>query len=425
MGHSSILTLITLIAVVAALSGLLMVYLRQPPVVGYILSGSVLGSSLMGGDGDHSSVRLLAELGVILLLYFVGMELSMRTFKLIWRMVSLIVLGEILLGLLIIIPFWAIKDWPIAWLLLGGFCLSLSSTAVAVKILENEEAEKTRAGRITLAILIAQDLAVAPMLLIVEAMSPSTGKQAETSWWVMGGQIVLAVGILIGLVVFLAKRRKWQIHWLHMAEARPDLLPLVSLAVCFGFAGLSGLIGISPAFGAFVAGLIIGNSRHLKPMRNSAEAVQSVLLMIFFLSVGLLLDIGYVFDHFFLLVGLWLIVTVVKTIGNMLLARLMKLSWADCLTIALVLGQIGEFSFVLAATASESRVINQEIQKLIVALTALSLTSSPLFVQLVRRNRHRAIRHIATAQDLFRLLFFRERRLLKQLQKRWKSQNKI
>lgn len=429
------LTGIAIIVVFAALIGLGMVRLRQPAIVGYILAGVVLGPTGLGLVEDRAAISQLAELGVILLLFFIGMELSLRSFRLIWKGAVLMTIAQIGLGVLAVLPPALWFGWPVSWLVLGGFCLALSSTAVAFTILQDVDALKIRAGRMTIGVLIAQDLAIAPMLLIISGLKDynfdhnsnidthiineiAPIEQIESTGYGFGiilFELGLTLLILTLLIYYLSKRRRMDLFWMRLAEKRADLLPLIALATCFGIATLTGLIGLSPFFGAFIAGLVIGNSRQREVMRNSAEPVQVVLLMVFFVSVGLLFDLSYVWDHIWLILLIWLLVTVFKTVSNTLLAKMIGMSWKDSLTLAMVIAQLGEFNFVLAAVALGDGVIDEEIHKLIVAITVISLITSPLYVQLVKRNRHRALRHFDEWQDILRLIFSYERRLSRRI----------
>ncbi len=366
--------------------------------VSYILAGALTGFvvGLTGVGGG-------AMMTPILLLFFIGMELSLSSFRLLWKSTLFVVICQISLGLLILTPLAMWFDWPTSWLLLGGFCLALSSTAVAFNILEEAGATKSRAGRITIGILIAQDLAVAPMLLIMDGiknlpLNASKGGINIVTLYDNLSVIVLELGLTIALIAlviyYLSKRKSIHLAWIAPALKRPDLLPLIALATCFGIASLAGLIGLSPAFGAFMAGLIVGNSRQRESLRKSAEPVQVVLLMIFFLSVGLLLDLNYVWKNLGLFLSLWLFIILFKTGVNYLLVRLVGFNPQDSLNSSLVLAQMGEFSFVLGATAFATGLIDTHIHRLLVALTVLSLVISPLYVQWVRTHQHHAIRHI-------------------------------
>ncbi len=417
------LTGVALIAVLASVIGLGMARVRQPAIVGYILTGVLLGPSALGLVEDREAIAFLADLGVILLLYFIGMELSLRSFRLIWKGAVLVAIAQITLGLIAMLPPYFIFDWSPSWLILGGFCLAISSTAVAFNILEDTQTTKTRPGRIAIGILIAQDLAVAPMLLILNGL-PSASDAGVDSYSAIGEglpillfELGITITLLVLVIIFLSKSKRIDLFFFRQAEQRKDLLPLIALAACFGIATLAGLIGLSPAFGAFMAGLIVGNSRQRDIMRHSAEPIQVVLLMVFFLSVGLLLDLGYVWNNLGLIIFSWLLVLIFKTGCNLFLVKITGANWSDSLTVALVIGQMGEFSFVMAATALGAGVIDSDLHRFIVALCVLSLITSPLYVQIVRRNRHRAIRHIDGLKALFKLVFFKERRFSRSLGK--------
>ncbi len=203
------LTDIAIIATIALLFGMIMTRLKQPAIVGYLLTGLVLGRSAFGFVEDRENVEILAELGVLLLLYLIGMELNLKSFMRIWKTaiggvflqvaVSYVVVGLIALFL----------DWPWELTLLLAFSLSISSTAVAVKILEDIGELHQRTGNIAVGLLIAQDLAVVPMLLIVGSLS---GDVLNISTLVL--TLGLAIAFLSGLILFLSRRERIHLPFL-------------------------------------------------------------------------------------------------------------------------------------------------------------------------------------------------------------------
>ena len=373
------LTGIAIIAVAATLCGMAMVKYRQPAIIGYILAGMILGPSGLGFVQNREGIAVLAELGVILLLYFIGMELSLRSFRYIWKLAIFATAVQIGGSLLAMLGLSQLFGWPTEYAILFGFCLALSSTAVAVKVLEQMGELRSRTGRITIGVLIAQDLAVAPMLVIVSNLAGG-----ELSSWVFI-EVALSVGILVALILYLTGRQKINLPWHHLIEGKPDLAPLGALAWCFMLASLAGLFGMSPAFGAFLAGLIAGNSAQRQLVHEHAGPVQAVLLMVFFLSIGLLIDLGFLFDNFGLVMALWFFVTLFKTALNASILKLQGEKWQSAISVSLVLGQLGEFSFVLGAAALSAAVIDDEIHRLVVIVTVLSLITSPIYTDAARR----------------------------------------
>ncbi len=399
------LTGIAVVAVAAALCGMAMARIRQPPIVGYILAGILLGPSGVGLVEDRGQIAALAELGVLMLLYFVGMELSLRSFRRMWRIVVPAALLQLGASLAVTLLLRHIVGWPIAHAVLFAFVLTLSSTAVGVKMMEDVGALRQRVGRVAVGVLIAQDLAVAPMLLVLAALA-----QDGFDLWAVP-KVALAVGLTVAFIVFLSGRRKLSLPLAGVMFSKIDLTPLAALAWCFAFAAAAGLVGLEAPFGAFLAGLVVGSSRQRHLVFETAKPIESVLMMTFFLSIGLLVDLGYLWRNLGLVLVLWAFVTLFKTALNAGVLRLMGEGWRRAFLASLFLAQIGEFSFVLGAAAIQRGIIDGELHRLIVAVTVLSLISSPLWMNSARRAQHRAARRIDSLGPLLRLLYFREWRV--------------
>ncbi len=411
MHGASDLTGIAIVAVAAVLCGMAMVRMRQPAIIGYIFAGILLGPSGLSLVENRESIDLLAQLGVIMLLYFIGMELSLRSFRTIWKVAILSTMAQIGLSVGALYVLGGMFEWPREWAIFFGFCLALSSTAVAVKVLEDTGELRSSVGRLAIGILIAQDLAVAPMLVVISNMSA----QNEDGLVHMILEVGLSIGILITIILFLTRRSKVNLPFHQIISPSADLKPLAALAVCFGMATIAGVIGLSPAFGAFLAGLIVGNSAQRQEVHENAGPIQAILMMVFFLSIGLLIDLQFVLDNIGLLLGLLAFVAIFKTALNVLILRLQGQNWQTAFSVSLVIGQMGEFSFVMAAVAASTAVINDEIHKMIVALTVLSLMSSPLMFDMNKRIRHRAAGHISSVGGLFRFAYFREWQITKRI----------
>lgn len=403
------LTGITIVALAAMVCGMAMSWLKQPAIVGYILAGVILGPTGFELVQDREQVHFLAELGVLMLLYFIGMELSLRSFRRMWRLAVLTTAMQIIVSVGAMLLLMHLLDWPLEQAVLFGFVLALSSTAVAVRMLQDIGELRTRAGRITVGVLIAQDLAVAPILLIIGSMSGG-----EFSPWVFA-KVFAAVAILTGVIIFLSGRRKINLLFADLLVSKPDLAPLMALCACFGLAAAAGLLGLSPPFGAFLAGLIVGNSAQRQVVYQMAKPIESILMMMFFLSIGLLIDLPFLWDNIGLVAVLWLFITVFKSALNITVLHLMGERWQVAFLSSVVLAQIGEFSFVLGAAAINHAIINTDIHRLIVAVTVLSLVSSPLYMMSARRLQRKAARRIDSWSDLLRIMYFREWRFTRRI----------
>jgi CPA2 family monovalent cation:H+ antiporter-2 len=372
------LTGLALVMGVALLCGLGMRRIGQPPIVGYILAGALLGPSGFALVGDRETVGFLAELGVLLLLFLIAMEMSLYAFREVWKVSAGATVLQIGICVALLLPFvWFGRlAWGEAAVL--GFVIALSSTAVVIKLLEQTNILRQPVGRLVVGVLIAQDLAVVPLLIGVNFLAAGT-----VSGWVTL-KFVAALVVVAVLVWFLARRKRLVIPLVH-EETPPELVALGGLALCFGGAAISGFAGLTPALGAFLAGLVIGNSTARHPMILSTRPIQGVLLMVFFLSVGLLIDFKFLAERWDVLLLLVLAVTVAKTALNIGILALLREPWPHAFIAGVLLAQIGEFSLVIAGAAERGGIITRDLGQTIVAVMAFSLLLAPLWLFATRR----------------------------------------
>ncbi len=372
------LTVTAVVALVALLCGVAMAWMRQSPVIGYILAGVVLGPSGLQLVSDRETVAILAEFGVLMLLFLVGTELDLRRFVAVWRVSVMVAVAQILGSVGVMLLLRQLLGWNLGVAVLLGFVVAISSTAVVIKTLEGSGGLDSEAGRVTLGILVAQDMAVVPMTLVLEGMAADAFSPASLL------RILLSLVFLVALVLFLV-RRQVNLPFGELVSADADLRPLAALAWCFGAAALAGLLDLSPAYGAFLAGLILGNSAQQMPITHAAHPIQAVLLMVFFLSIGLLMDVGFIWENLVTVLVLLAVVTVFKTLLNVLAIRLSGRTWSAAMLVGVTLAQIGEFSFLLSETGLRYKLISAADVRLVVAVTVLSLFLTPLWVLAARR----------------------------------------
>lgn len=358
--------------------GIALARLRQPAIVGYIFAGVLLGPSVLGLVEDRTSISLLAELGIIMLLFVIGMELSVRRFAEVWKIALATTLLQIggSVGLMLLVR--GLLDWSLGTAVLLGFAVALSSTAVVIKLLEQLGELHGPSGRLVVGILIAQDMAVVPMML---GLSTLTGDGLAP---MEGAKVVISIVVLVALVMILLKR-EITVPYAALVAGHGDLAPLAAFAVCFGAAAVAGLSGLSPGYGAFIAGLILGNSTEGHKLVRHAQSIQSILLMVFFLSVGLLLDLDFLWDNIGAVLVMLAVVTIFKTLLNVGALRLQRVAWADAVLAGFALAQIGEFSFLLAGTGLSLGLLQENQGQLVIAVTVLSLVFSPLWLAGARR----------------------------------------
>jgi len=397
------LTGIALVVVAALLCGLGMERFKQPAILGYMVAGVLLGPSALGVVQDLDQINILAELGVLMLLFVIGMELNLRIFKRIWKLAAAVAGLQIAASMLV---FWLLSfvfAWPLEMAVLMGFVVAMSSTAVAIKILQDAGELKTRGGRIAVGVLIAQDMAVVPMMLTVGVMGRGGFE------WMTAVSLTGAIGLLAGLVWYLSRGRKLQLPMPSLSgKKREELGPLMAIAFCFSAAAVSGLLDLSAAYGAFVAGLVIGNSSLKETIFAEVKPIQTILMMVFFLSIGLLIDLNYIWDNLGAVLAILFMVTFFKTALNIGVIRALGQPWSIAVVSGIVLAQIGEFSFLLAGVAVTSGVIPPETQRLVVAVTVMSLLLSPIWTLTARRLHGMASDGIDTVGEVWTVAWGRE-----------------
>ncbi len=396
------LTGLAVVVLAAVICGVVMSRFRQPAISGYILAGILLGPSGLALVENRDQITVLADLGVLMLLFLVGMELSLSGFKSVWRGALVATLLQIAGSVGATLVLSLLFGWSLGLSVLLGFVIALSSTAVVIKMLEGMNILNTPLGKATVGVLIAQDLAFVPMMLILAIL-------AGDGFGVFGMfRVGFSVVVLVLLILYLTRRRKISLPFASMVAGHRDLTPLRGLAFCFGAAALTGYLGLSPAYGAFLAGLVIGNSTERRAMMRGVQPIQSILMMVFFLSIGLLINLDFILANMGTVLLILFMVTVFKTGLNIGVLRLAREPWPHAFIAGMLLAQIGEFSFLLGQAGVSSGLIGREEGDLVIAVTALSLLISPLWLVIARRLMRFAILSTTSGREGARLLFGRQ-----------------
>lgn len=382
--HHELTHLATVLAA-AFIGGAVFKKLHQPVLVGYIIVGLILGPSVLGVVEGRKDVSMLAELGILLLLFIVGMEMDLKNFKSVSR-VSLITCGaQIGIGLISMIGLGLIFGWAFNTMILLGFAVALSSTAVALKLLEDMGLRGTKIGQNSVGILIAQDLAVIPMILIIGALATADGFNYE-------GMARLFVAIvLMGGVMYLLQTKPgiFKDIWAKFEGFAGDMMKgqttITALAFCFTASAVAGFFGLSAAYGAFLAGIVLGQTVSRDTVHKQTQPVFDVMIMVFFLSIGLLIDLGFLAEHWVPALTVLFITMLLKTVVNVFVLRKLGVEKNEAYVTGAVLAQVGEFSFILAAMGLSMSTIDEISYKYVVAIITLSLLATPLWLYLVKR----------------------------------------
>ncbi|MFT7461983.1 MAG: CPA2 family monovalent cation:H+ antiporter-2 [Pseudohongiellaceae bacterium] len=359
------------------LVGLLLRRLKQPHVVAYLLGGVLLGSHGIDVFPDATLVARLGEFGVVLLLFFVGMEVSVPRLAEGWR----VALGGTLLqivasvGSVAALGLWL--DWPMPRIVLVGFAISLSSTAVVVSTLRASNDLDSDRGRDTLGILLAQDLAVIPMLVVVGMLAGAAPASGVVARQLLGGTAIML------MVVMVTRRENFKLPFAALLRTDHELQVFAAFLLCFGFAWVTGVLGLSTALGAFVAGVVISAGKETEWVHRSLEPLRVLFVALFFVSVGMLIDLHFLAENWSLVLALVVATLVLNTAINAAVLRLLGRRLSTSLRIGAMLAQIGEFSFVLAAVGLQTGIVSEFGHQTILGVIAISLALSPAWMGVV------------------------------------------
>jgi len=353
---------------------------RQPIMVGYMVAGVVVGPGVLGIVSSSDLIYQLGSFGVLLLLFFVGMEFSISDFKANLRNTVLGTLFQIVVSIAYTFALGWWLDWPWRRSLLLGFVISLSSTAVVFRYLQNGGMLNSKVGGRVGNILIAQDFAVIAMLLVLQYISPSSAGHSPVWLQLFGG---LLFG---GLLLFLFKRQRIQLGLQARIKHDKELQVFLALLICFGFAFMSGVFHLSAALGAFLGGIFISVARETDWIIHSLEPFQILLMAVFFVAIGMMIDIDIIKTYWRTILLLLGIVFILNTSINALMLKLGGLDLKASLYGGALLSQIGEFGFVLATVGVHMETISQTTYQVILCVIALSLFFSPVWFSLTRRS---------------------------------------
>lgn len=369
-------------AAVVLLLGVLMRRLHQPPVVIYLISGMIMGPHALGLFNDLEGLARAGELGVVLLLFFVGMEVSIIDLARNWRVAVVGTVLQIVISLAICLLLGRALGWPFGRSVLIAFVIAISSTAVVVSMLRTWGTAESADGRDALGILIVQDLALVPMLLIIGLLSEETLHPARIAAQVVGGVLIVAV-------VAFATTRPIRLPFAERLRADHELQVFAAFVLCFGLAALTAALHLSTALGAFVAGVIVASARETDWVHHALEPVRVLLVALFFVSVGGLLNLAFIVDNALLMAGLVMGVLILNTCINAGILRALGRDWPTALYVGSLLAQVGEFSFVLAAVGLQAGLVTELGHRYAVGMIVCSLLVSPLWVALFTRVRAR------------------------------------
>ncbi|MGY0400100.1 MAG: monovalent cation:proton antiporter-2 (CPA2) family protein [Ostreibacterium sp.] len=368
--------------------------LKFSAVLGYLIAGIIIGPYMLGLVGqsaeEHIKVLHFAEFGVVMMLFLIGLELRPA---LLWQLRSSIIgIGglQVLLTSMVLSLIALSFGQSFKAAIVIGMILALSSTAIVVQTLNEKGLLKTPAGKNIFSVLLFQDIAVIPMLAILPLFAisqysenvPSLNKNSIISHYVPSVQVIIIIASIIGIVLV---GRFVLNHILRVVAGTKvrEIFTALALFIVVGISLLMQLLGLSPALGAFIAGVVLAESEYRHQLELDIEPFQGLLLGLFFMTIGADIDFQLLIEKPLIVILLVLLLVVVKFIILLIIARIFKMNLAKKMLFAFSLAQAGEFAFVLFAMAFQLNVLTDDIIALLTVVVALSMMLTPLLLILL------------------------------------------
>ena len=344
--------------------------LNIPSIIGFLITGVLAGSGLLGISSNPDDVHILSEVGIILLLFTIGLEFSIKNLMQIGK--TVLVGGTLQVVITIAVITGILFSYKgINHSLFYGFLIALSSTAIVMKIYQEKLELDTPHGRVVLAILIFQDIIVVPMMLITPVLAGVQGNSDNT--------LLLFAAKSVGLIFFVIAMLKWIAPWIFYQLARTrsrELFILGSVVTCFAVAGLTYYIGLSLELGAFIAGLIISETEYSYETMGNIIPFRDVFASIFFISIGMLLDINFMMESWLPVIIGGVAIIIIKFVIAVASVLLLKFSLRTSILVGFALSQIGEFSFVLSKVGYDYRLFDSSEYQTILAMSIITMVFS-------------------------------------------------
>ncbi len=398
MHHNTDLIATIAVGLLAAFAGgLLANRLRLPLIVGYLLAGVAVGPFTPGFVADADLAPQLAEIGVILLMFGVGIHFSINDLLAVRRLALPGAIGQVAVASLLGIGLASWWGWSLGEGIVFGLALSVASTVVLLRALDSRHAIDSAEGRVAVGWLVVEDLIMVLALVLIPAVAGPLGGASVANG--EGGSLAVTLIVTLGKValfvaVMLIAGIRF-IPWLMLRVSRTgsrELFILTVLAAALGIAYVAAeLFGASFALGAFLAGVVVNESELSHRAAEEALPLREAFSVLFFVSVGMLIDPHFLIEHLAEIAAVVAIIMVGKSLAALLLVRLLGGTVLTGLTVAAGLSQIGEFSFILAEVGRSVSLLSEEGANLILAGALISITLNPALFALIKPLRRRFV----------------------------------
>lgn len=374
-----LLPALSAIALITLIISIILKRFSQPYIIAYLLAGVVLGPFGLAIISSDDAITKLGSVGVVILMFFIGMEVSPKRLAENWRITVFGTLFQILFSVGVVWILGHFLDWPLSSIILLGFVISLSSTVVVLQLLRDWKELDTKIGQDTLGILLVQDIAIVPMIIILGFLN---NESVETSTLLLqlGGAV-----FIITSVIWIVRRPELDWKWTAYIAKDKEMQVFAALGICTAFALITGLMQLSTALGAFVAGLIVSRIRETAWVSDSLDSLRVLFVAMFFLSIGMLIDLSFLRNYWHEVALLVVAVLITNTFINSSILKVFGYDWRSSLYAGTLLSQVGEFSFILAAVGLNAHIIADYSYQMTISIISITLLVSPVVIFLVRR----------------------------------------
>ena len=351
---------------------------RQPYFSAYIIAGILLGPHGLQLFTDVTTIAQIGSLGLIMQMFFIGAEIEFPSLVKNIRTSAAGTFVQLLLSLIFIALIGNPLDWPTGRIVLFGFIISLSSSAIILEYLHKNNQINSRLGNLTTGILILQDFLIVPMIMVLNFLANG---DSNTGQLVLGGAVMLLFLLLLRLLVL---KKKVLIPWISDFKPDHELQVFIGLLLCFGFAWITSLLNLSAALGAMFAGVLIAQNKSMKWLDHTLVPFRIFFLSLFFMSIGLQLDWIFVKDHAILIGKLVMLIFCINSFINACVFRFLKETWKNSVYAGALLSQIGEFSLVLCTVAKGLKLVDDFSFQLTLAVISVTMLLSSAWISIIR-----------------------------------------
>ena len=367
-----------ILAIIIIGLGAILRMLKQPFVIAYIIAGVLLGEHGFQVITDDVLIGSMGEFGLILLLFFIGMEISLPDLMKHWKIALIGTPSQVIFSIGLVSLIGSYFDWEWNRIIVLGFIISLSSSAVIIKLLQDTQQVGSPVGQNVLNILLTQDVLIVPMLIITNYVGGTQPTWGEISLQIIGGILVI---LFMGWIL---RKKEIRLPYSEQIESDHELQVFIAFFICFGFAVLTSFFHLSAALGAFLAGILVHAARSTEWFHDSLHAFRVVFVAIFFVSIGMLIDMNFLYENFAIIGTLLLAVYISNHFINSFILRLFKCTWKDAIYGGAMLAQVGELSFIIVAIAFKDQIISEFSYQVTLIVIALTLLISPFWISITR-----------------------------------------